>query len=243
MKIVDATWEKRNLGVDVIEVSCAENDSAEELADTLKGINTPYSVVKIPSGCISLLFKAQQEGYRVIELSFEIQGDIRRIHTPEIYERFIKHITMEKAEGLILERVLDEIKRGEIFKTDRIAIDPFFSTEIAGQRYYNWSRDILEDGGFMGVLYYKEQPVAFNLSILSKDGNGISDGILGGLLPEAPNLGLGFLVVHAENEICRILHGKHCLGRVSSNNLPILRLHTQFGYEIKNATYILVKHR
>ena len=92
MKIVDATWEKRNLGVDVIEVSCAENDSAEELADTLKGINTPYSVVKIPSGCISLLFKAQQEGYRVIELSFEIQGDIRRIHTPEIYERFIKHI-------------------------------------------------------------------------------------------------------------------------------------------------------
>ena len=44
MKITDAFWEKRNLGVDVTEIQCAASDSREELKDALAGIKPPYSV-------------------------------------------------------------------------------------------------------------------------------------------------------------------------------------------------------
>ena len=242
MIIVNAVWEKRNLGVDVVEITCTDKDNTEELRQLLSSIETPYSVLKIPSGCTDLLVEAQNCGFQVIENGIELLGDLRKIKVPDVYSRFIPHIRLEEAKGKILDNILGEIRRGEIFKTDRIAVDPYFSKEIAGKRYYNWCNDALEDGAFMGVLYYKDTPVAFGLSKRDKNDSKTFDGILGGLLPEASNKGLGFLVVYGENEICRVNEGKYCIGRVSSNNIPILRLHLQFGYEVKSMNYVLVKH-
>ena len=243
MKIIDAYWEKRNLGVDVIEVVCNEKDDATSLRHELLKINVPYSVVKIPAGCPALLIEAQNCGYQIIETGIELWGDIQKIKTPDIYSRFIPHITMERANGKTLDYILNKIKYGDIFETDRIAVDSYFSKEIAGQRYFNWAKDVLTAGGFMAVLYYKDVPVAFNLSQISKYNNSAYDGIVGGLLPAGKGKGLGFLVVHAENEICKLHNGKYCVGRVSSNNLPMLRLHLQFGYEVKSITNVLVKHQ
>ena len=243
MRIVDAIWEKRNLGVDVIEVNCSEKDNVEELKTALKTINVPYSVVKIPSGYNELLIEAQKDGYYFVETDFELLGDMHRIEMPDYYKRFEKHIRMEKASDKLLERILHEIFTGAIFETDRIALDPHFSKKIAGKRYYNWTLDMLKENAYMGVMYYKDTPVAFNLSKLAKGKMDTYDGILGGLLPEAAEKGLGFLVVYGEKEICKLNNGKYCIGRVSSNNMPILRLHLQFGYEIKSMTYVLVKHQ
>lgn len=243
MRIVDAEWEKRNLGIDVTEITCFEKDSAAQLSDILRTVETPYSVLKIPSGCINLLLVAQKEGYSFIETDFELWGDLYRVSTPEYYKRFEKHIRMEEASGKILERVLNEIQTGTIFETDRIALDPHFSKRIAGERYYNWTQDILSNDAFMGVLYYKDTPVAFNLSKPAKDRDDAYDGVLGGLLPEASEKGLGFLVVYGENQICKLNGRRYCIGRVSSNNMPILRLHLQFGYEVKSIVYVLIKHQ
>ena len=241
MELINAVWEKRNLGVDCIEVSCAEHDEADELNKVLADISVSYSVVKIPAGSADLLYTAQMQGYMVAETGIEIWGDMRRVKTPKMYERFLPHIKMEQAEGEMLDKVLNYIRSGQIFTTDRVATDPHFSVEIAGRRYYYWCQDALEQGAYMGVLYYKDQPIAFNLS--KQKEHGISDGLLGGVFPEAVNKGLGFLIVHGENEICKLHGGKTCIGRVSSNNLPILRLHTQYGYEIRRISYVLVKHQ
>lgn len=242
MKTVEAFWEKRNLGIDVFEITCSEQDTCKQLEDEIKNLCVPYSVIKIPSGCTDLLLVAQNYGYIVAEMGIELWGNERCLHTPEIYNRFTKFLRMEKAEGLILDRVLNEIKLGDIFSTDRIALDPVFSKELAGVRYYNWTKDVLAEDGDIYVFYYKDQPVAFNLSKPLKDNKDIIDGILGGLLPEAENKGLGFLVVYGENEIRKFNNAKACIGRVSSNNLPILRLHLQFGYEVKSMSYVLTKH-
>ena len=241
MKFTKAVWEKRNLGVECIEVSCSEYDKIDELDEALASIDVPYSVVKIPAGSSDLLRAAQMRGYIVAETGIELWGDMRRVKTPKIYERFLPYIRMEQATGTVLEKVLNDIKSGQIFATDRVSTDPLFSVEIAGRRYYNWCKDVLAQGAYMGVLYYKDQPVAFNISKQKK--NGISDGLLGGVFPEAVKKGLGFLIVHGENEICKLHGGKACTGRVSSNNLPILRLHLQYGYEIKKINYVLVKHQ
>ena len=241
MELINAVWEKRNLGVDCIEVSCSLHDKPDKLSDALVAIDVPYSVVKIPAGSADLLYTAQMCGYRVAETGIELWGDMRRVKTTKMYERFLPYIRMEQAEGSILDKALYDIRSGQIFTTDRVATDPYFSVEMAGRRYYYWCQDMLKQGAYMGILYYKNQPIAFNLSHQRE--NGLSDGLLGGVFPEAFNKGLGFLIVHGENEICKIHGGKICIGRVSSNNLPILRLHMQYRYEIRRISYVLVKHQ
>ena len=243
MKITDAFWEKRNLGTDVTEITAEAGDNAETLCAALAEGTVPYSVVKIPAGSPELLAAAQSCGYRVVEMGIEAVGDLRRITVPRLYSRFAPHIRMERAEGAALDAVLGEIRRGEIFDTDRIAQDPAFSAEIAGRRYYNWCCAALEAGAFMGLIYYKDMPAAFNLAKEIKGSGGMLDGILGGVLPEAAQKGLGFLVVFGETEICRHFGAQQYLAKASSNNPPILRLHLQFGYELRSMSYVLVKHQ
>jgi len=243
MKITDAIWEKRNLGTDVTEVSADSTDSADELRNVLADIHVPYSVVKIPSNCPELLSAAQECGYRTVETGIEIVGNMQRIKMPDIYSRFAPHTRMERASGTALDAVLGEIRRGEIFDTDRIAQDKAFSVETAGKRYYNWCCDALDAGAFMGIIYYKDTPAAFNLAKEINGSSGVLDGILGGVLPEAARKGLGFLVVQCETEICRHYVASQYIAKASSNNMPILRLHLQFGYELRSMSYVLIKHQ
>ncbi len=243
MKVVNADWEKRNLGIDVTEIQCAEKDSPMELSAALNSVASSYSVLKVPSGFPGLLFEAQRNGYKVVEMSIELWGDMRNVSTPALYSRFVKYVSIQEAKGEMLDRIMNEILRGDIFISDRIATDPCFSLKIAGQRYYNWAKDVLDAGGFMALLYYKGHPVAFNLSVRKKENPEVFDGILGGLLSEANKTGLGFLTIYGGNEVCRMHDGKRYIARVSSNNMPILRLHLQYGYEVKNMTYVLVKHQ
>ena len=242
MKVIDATWEKRNLGLDVIEVAVDEGDSCEELRSALESVTTPYSVVKIPAGDIPLLMTAQEAGYKLIETGMTIEGNIKRVATPKIYSRFMPFIEIREANEQELSKILEEVSRGEIFSTDRIAVDPAFSKEIAGRRYYNWCCDVMQKGAMMEVALYKGQPVAFNLSML-KNERGLSDGLIGGVFDEAKNMGFGFLVAELEMDLCKKLGGKICLGRVSSNNAAILRLHMQYGFEVKSIQYVLIKHQ
>ena len=242
MKMIDAVWEKRNLGVDVTEIQAEPTDSAEELVRVLSGVHVPYSVVKIPANCPALLLAAQDCGYKVIETGMTIEGNIKRVATPKLFSRFLPFVEIREADSETLEKIFAEVSAGEIFATDRIALDPAFSKELAGRRYYNWCLDVMKQGAMMEAACYKGQPVAFNLSILKQE-RGLSDGLIGGVFSEAKNMGLGFLVVELEMDLCRKLGGKICLGRVSSNNAAILRLHMQYGFEIRDIQYVLIRHQ
>jgi hypothetical protein len=71
----------------------------------------------------------------------------------------------------------------------------------------------------------------------------VYDAFLGGVFSEAANKGLGFLALYANMQSIRSQGGLKIITRVSSNNLPILRLHLQYGYDITDMNYILVKHQ
>lgn len=243
MIVTDAFWEKRNLGCNVTEIACEAEDSTEQLKSEIERINVPYSVIKVPSGRTDLLFEAQKNGYLLIETTTAIEGVMKKVALPKIYERFLPDIRMEDATPELKEKALSEVRKGEIFETDRIAMDPYFSKEKAGERYYNWSLDAFEKGAVMGVAFYRDEPVAFNVSLAKDDAGKVYDGLIGGLFTNAFHRGLGFLVVYTETELCRRRGGKRCLGRVSSNNVPILRLHAEYGFDIKDVNYVLIKHK
>lgn len=240
MKIIDAVWEKRNLGVDVREMVCDGTETAEELEKQLAKIQVPYSVLKIPSGSTDLLLAAQSAGYHFMETSISLDGKVSTMSLPRIYQRFESFIEVKKAEGDFLDKILQEIETGTIFETDRITRDPYFSQKIAGRRYANWTKDELNKGAEAVISFYKEQPVAFGINLCS-DGT-VYDAFLGGVFTEAANKGLGFLALYANMESIRNQGGTRIVTRVSSNNMPILRLHMQYGYEITDMNYILIHH-
>lgn len=243
MKIIDAYWERRNLGVDVKEIVCDEPDAVEELKEVLLHIETPYSVVKIPSGCVPLLLTAQQCGYFLIEVSISYEGSLKTLSPPRVYEHFAPHVSIAGASPDLVRKALDEMESGRVFTTDRIALDPVFSKETAGKRYANWCRDEMEAGAAMEIACYKGEPFAFNVSREKKDRPGAFLGLMGGMFPEFLNKGMGFLLVHCEIEVCRKNGGKWCLGTTSSNNMPSLRLHLRYGFEMTHTQYVLIKHR
>jgi hypothetical protein len=242
MKIINAFWEKENLGVDVIEIVCSSNDCGDKLETELNRISVPYSVLKIPTDNYNLLCTGQKCGYSVIEVAFKLAGDVRNTKLPSMYNRFVPHLRVETAVKEIREKVLDEIAEGAIFSTDRIALDPIFSKKLAGKRYYNWCCDAINKGASLEVAFYKDTPVAFNINS-QPDTKQICYGLLGGVFGEAMDRGLGFLVLYTELESCRRLGGKTVISTVSSNNLPILRLHIQYGFHIKEMNYVLIKHQ
>ncbi len=61
-------------------------------------ISSQYNVLKIPSGKVDLLEVAQNNGYKVVELSIEHRGEIDKIAIPPIYNRFMSDIEIEKAD-------------------------------------------------------------------------------------------------------------------------------------------------
>lgn len=242
LNIIDAYWEKKNIGVETMEIVCNGKETVGELEEELKKISVPYSVLKIPTGNYELLTVGQSCGYSVIELAFRLIGNVRTTKLPVVYNRFAPYLRVEIATDKIKNKVLKEIAGGEIFSTDRIAIDPVFSKEIAGRRYYNWCIDAINKGASLEITYYKGEPIAFNINS-QPDDKGVCDGLLGGVFAEALNRGLGFLVLYTELESCKSLGGKAVISTVSSNNLPILKLHIQYGFEIREMNYVMIKHQ
>ena len=243
MKNISATWEKRNLGVEVREITCEGNEDPKDLKKAIDDINEPYSVLKIPCHRQDLLLCAQEGGYYFSETLFSLSCNLKNMQIPPLYSRFLSKVRTLEATEDIKYQVLQEIREGAIYDTDRIALDPHFSKKIAGERYYNWCKDVLAQGAIMEAAYYNDKLTAFNVSIFKDKDRGILDGILGAVLPEAESRGLGFLVLYSEMQTAERHGGKTILGRVSSNNPSSLRLHLQFGYEIRNIDYVLIKHK
>lgn len=76
MKIVAATWERRNLGLDVTEVTLDHKDlkNEPETLEILKKYMMPrhYLLVKVPAGSIAFLAKLQALGFIFLEHAYRV---------------------------------------------------------------------------------------------------------------------------------------------------------------------------
>ena len=240
MQIIDAFWEKRNLNMDTTEILIEENDSCDDIENVIGDLKKGYVVVKINPTNINEMNLLQKNGFVYTESIFSVEAKLKDTSLPKVYERFNQNVKYEFANQELTNVVLEEIKSGRIFKTDRIALDPHFSQQVAGVRYYNWSSDELDKNAILNIAYYKDQAVAFGISKMISEKR--QDNFLGGVLQAGENKGLGFLAIAANNDSAVKNGAMTVETKVSSNNLPILRLHMQYGYDIKKITYIFVKH-
>jgi len=239
MKVVDAVWEKRNLGLDVIEFIIESNDDESVVAEIIQS-EKQYNVLKIPASKPELADKVQEHGYRFVETMFFLKNDLRTIKMDSA-----KHIRIFDVELLPMNEqdikfLNDELYKG-LFNTDRIYLDSHFSKEAAAERYKNWINDECARGANLYKMVYREKEAGF--FILKDEGNNVFHPFLLGLYDEFKSKGFGITLIYSILKECMNQGAKQVIGSVSSNNSSMLKVDLMLGYEIKNIDYVFVKHK
>lgn len=240
MKIVEATWERRNFGRDVWEVTLAREDVAD-VEKTLAALRDDrfagaYVCVKMPVGNLKMLHALEDDGFRFLETQLSLMDKFKADDMLELCEKANERIefrTVEKDEAA-WERVIAKVVP-EMFDTDRVSLDPELGPEIACTRYRNWMRDLRKDPkSELTVMLLDGKEIAFGLDII--DGSA-RQGILGGSFPEFKDTGYGAVVIAGSKSSSAL----RLRTAVSSNNPKVLRVHQNCGRVVYKEMYVLRK--
>lgn len=241
MRVVEAIWEKRNLGVSCVEIEIGKRDSIQDLFDVIGSRNEQYMVAKVIAGRTDVFFALQERGFSYIETLFETSIAFSdRPKVPDICKNLVKDVSYHIANDEEERYVLDEIRKGTIFSTDRISVDPYFNEKLAGQRYAYWMQDVMNSGNaYMFITDYCGEPVGFNIYIDKKN---YFDAVLGGLFTPYLDSGLGFANSYCGQNASYDIGARKIISHVSSNNNVMFQLHLLFGMKVKKITNTFVRH-
>ncbi len=237
MKIVDAIWEKRNLGVDTIEIQAEDNDTRQEIIKTLSEINADYAVVKIPTQMTDILFDMNRLGFVYAEDMLHFVHFLSEQPMNPVEKRFYEAIHVEIMNDNDFTCLLDEINNN-MFSTDRISCDSFFGIKAAAKRYSLWMCDERKNGTLFYKYVYKNSTIGF--FTLRETKKGCYTSALGGIYSEFRSAGLGKIVKVPQT--VRELNGHKLLTSVSSNNPTQIKSMISNGYSLEKIYHIYVKH-
>lgn len=243
MKVINAYWEKKNLGLDAVELTVEGGDLFDlKYIEDCMG-NCDYLVVKVPMNMSEFNIGLSNLGFSLIETQFAISKKYADFDFSDRLTRaFYPHADMRIIEtSEELESTLDRFTPN-MFSTDRIYLDPYFPREASMIRYKNWIRTEFE-GKTARVehILYDGKVVGF---VCSRECNGVIHGLLGGIFEDCKFAGLGVLTISS------IFLSAHKNGKpfkmhktsISSNNVPVWRIYNHLGYTVDNMTYVFVKH-
>ena len=239
MKIVDAIWEKRNLGVTTQEITLDGNEDIVYVEESLKSLDAEYQVVKVPTGKIDIMWKLEELGFKYIETTYHVINDLKNLELPRMLKRLDESIIYEKMEDEDLEVLFDEIRNG-LFYTDRIALDRYFSKKQAADRYIGWISDEINRGTEIYKNKYKGKNIGF--FTFKEIDEGIYYPFLAGVYKEYQNSPLGMLYLYKPLVEAKKRNGKRVSTYISTNNANAVRMHVQFGFQFMESTNVYVKH-
>ncbi len=240
MKIVEATWEKENLGVNCIEITIEQNDTIVEIQEVINNFkNCHYFVAKVPLARFDINSILSSQGFVFIEGSVNFQLNIKNSILSPLQHRLNQSIHYHEMDENDLNDLFFEIKNG-LFKTDRIILDSKFTPSQSSYRYINWISTELKRKNKVYKILYKNQTIGF--FSLKKLNETTYYPYLAGLYNDFINSGLGFSVLRKPIEEVIKRNGKYISTYASTNNPSIIRTHVQQGFIIGETQYVFVKH-
>lgn len=240
MKVVDAAWEKRNLGVSCYEFHIDHKDSMEEVKEICKKAGErQYMVVRIPSNRSDLVSFFQKEGYEFMESAFTLEHKLNDITMPPRLLSICRKCAWEKMTKNDMQILSREIYKN-IFQTDRISIDPEFTREQAARRYDLWAKDLIRKGHIPYKVMFAGEPVGFFLNREMDDG--IYDGLLAGTYSGFEGTGMGYCIQYAGIWSAKEKGARGYIGHISGNNPSVLKILLSIGFQMKEIAYIFIKH-
>lgn len=237
MKVINAVWEKRNLGIDTYEIQFDEKDSIADITKEFDCISSSYIVAKVPSERSDISEFVQKRGYHYIEDLICVEHDLHEQIRSSLHQRLYDATSYRKMTKEDIDVLYKEIQAG-MFDSDRISQDSRFGKELSAVRYENWARDLLKQGAMPYVILYKGDQAGF-IILQTKDGKNYQS-VLGGGYQKYRMSGLG--IVQKEQEIVKKLGGKSVTTNVSSNNVSQLKALVMNGYVPVDIEHVFVKH-
>jgi hypothetical protein len=247
VKVVEAIWERRNLGVDVTEVTLERADTNDEervlsfLREKME--RGRYLLVKTPEGNVAFLVKLQALGFIFLECQYNLSRQLRGYAPPQ-REEFLSLARQISPEPLDLGEVDDlcALIGDGMFTTDRVALDPLFGVKTANTRYQNWVRDIQKDAScVVARIKYREKAIGFfaiSFDVQAEEAHSL----LLGLFKPYQGSALGSMIVHMPLKFASEKNMKTIFAQVSSNNMTSLRSHVFWGFAIESASYVFRCH-
>lgn len=239
MEIIEAVWEKRNIGLKTFEIELYENDSWENLKESIKKLKFDYLVVKIPPSRTDLIFKASDVGLIFVEqvTKAHFSGELPTLNS--LQRRILNSLSCKEMTQSNKEILFQEISNG-LFKTDRVALDPLLGMKKSSQRYLGWISDELKAGALIYEVTKAEDLIGFFL--IRQINPSTSHAILAGLLDKYQRSGLGFVLNFLEIEVSQKMGSSAVYSIFSSNNRGALAIHMSMGYKVDRQYYVYVKH-
>jgi hypothetical protein len=238
--VVDAHWERRNLGVACTEITVDAADGVEALRSALAPLEEGYHVVRVPTPRVDLLLFLQEAGFASMETVLRLRMRLGAASFPRLYARYERLLGFRHAAGPDdMQRILAEVDAG-VFANDRISLDPRFGAAHSALRYHHWIEDEVRRGSLALVTTFKSEDIGF--SILRDEGQGRFDALFGALYRERRNSALGFAVGWTNIARARELGGSMIQTTVSTNNLAALKMNLSIGYEVADVLYVAVRH-
>lgn len=241
MKFIEAFWEKRNLGVDTLEIEFDNNEKINYLSFKDKINNYDYIVAKVPNSNIKICHLLEQNRFKFMEAQIFVKKNLKDYSKKNDYfNRFLKEIFVRQVIGKrSLENLLLLIDE-DMFNTDRISLDEYFGKKKAIYRYKNWIKDEFKnDKSELYELIYQDKKIGFFL-IEDIQKNSI-DSLLAGIYTKFKGIGLGFSIIQKPIEIAIERNKKYLKTKISSNNISVIKLYSLYGFEIYDIKYVFTK--
>ena len=240
MKIIDAFWEKRNLGVETIEIIVEPGDTLIGLHEALHKFSPPYTVVKVPSTSSEFLFELNRQNFFFIETMFQCHHTGGDFGFNPIQQRIMQRSRNWAMNAAEVETLLFQIQKG-MFGTDRISVDPQFGPEIANKRYAFWIRDEIEKGALVHNVAVDEKNIGF--FAIKRAGRDNYFLFLAGLYLEYQSTGLGFCTHFSGIQKGLDMGSRRVLLAYSSNNRGAAGLHMGMGHKLDEVFHVFIRHQ
>lgn len=178
--------------------------------------------------------------YSFIETAFQIVLPKEKYVVPPFVARLDRGVSVSLVTvPTEVDAVLAHIKEN-IFDTDRVSIDPFFTGEQSAHRYFSWTQDMIHSNCGLYTVAIKGHDIGF--FIIKQINETTAYPVLTGLYPAYKGKGVGSLLLKK----CIDTVWDRGFGRIESwivsNNWEILKVDQAFGFTIAALQYVYVKH-
>jgi ribosomal protein S18 acetylase RimI-like enzyme len=241
MKIINAFWERKNLGINAYEVEFENGDEIETFVARINDLaDAEYIVAKLPIGNLGINKIFTDIGFMFAECIIKIGINVNDYIIPAKLKKINLDISYTLADYESVNFICGRIEEN-IFNTDRVALDSAFGLKLANKRYSNWIKDEFNNNSSsIYTLKFKRNNIGF-FGLKKKSEHGIEI-FLAGIFNEFKEFGLGFGMISKSIEAAQNLGFNYIYTHISSNNFEVLRLYMQLGFSPLGIKNIFIKN-